>query len=412
MLLLGVAGAALAGAGGARAEGLAYDWIGTGDGTGAASAWNDAGNWASVPDGVAGVPSDADSITISHGAVTVGTSGLGAANADVSGGTLHLVAGEGLEVTEILTIRDAGVVQVAGVLNAGTLVMQDGGRLDIQAPLDGVSGSVNVDRLEIRGGIVALGGTHEGNELEMTGGTIDGAGSLIFWSATQTGGTISGATLDVMTYNYFGGSFSGTANIGESFALSDNDGEASETVTVEAGTSINGVGRDDGPAHASQDGNTRMSGIVSGFATYEQRGGLMDGTVSVGEYLLMEGGTVSGAVEFEALFTLRDDAVVTAEAVLTGGAGSSVEQYGGTMNGSVSGIDAYRQAGGSIGGTVSTRLYEIAGGTGEGFDNVTIGEELMLSGGTLSRDGLVVPVFIHTGGSFSGSYRGRYLQPD
>lgn len=101
----------------------------------------------------------------------------------------------------------------------------------------------------------------------MSGGTIKGDGYVEFMGMTQTGGEITGVTLDIYYYNYFGGSFSGTANVHETFILSDNYGETEGTVAVEAGTLINGVRFEDYPIYLGQDGRTRMSGTVVGFDT-------------------------------------------------------------------------------------------------------------------------------------------------
>lgn len=380
-LLLGsVAGLTLASA--AQAQALTYDWVGTGTGIGPTSAWNQAGNWASDSEGPPSVPSyeNADIVTIGQGTVNVGKNGHGAAKIDVNGGLLNLMAGKNLTVTELLTVRDEGLVQVGGDLWADFLLMQDGGEMTIMAPTEGKSGLVYVDDLaNIQGGSITVGGAFNPWMMDMSGGSIDGTGTVSVIGITQTGGDISGVNLDVYYYNYFGGSFSGNLTVYENFVLSDNYGETKETVAVEAGIVVSGVRFEDYPINLGQDGNTRMSGTVTGFDTYDHKGGLMEGAASVGEYLLAWSGTVAGEVEFATLFTLADDTTVTASALLTGGEGSVMTQSGGSMAGTVTGIDSYTQSGGTMTGSVSTETYEAIGTTIAG--RVEFSESLVLSGG-------------------------------
>jgi len=366
----------------AQAQGLNYSWVGTGTGIGPGSAWNQAGNWASDPDDAPGIPSyeNADTVSIGSGTVNVGRKGLGAANLDVNGGLLHLLAGKNLMVTELLTVRDEGAVQVDGDLWAYSLMLQDGGDVTIMGLTDGKSGTLYVDDVaNIQGGSITVEGAFTPWMMDMSGGSISGTGNVAVIGMTQTGGDISGVNLDIYYYNYFGGSFSGNASVHETFILSDNYGETTETVAVETGVVITGVRFEDYPIYLGQDGNTRMSGTVTGFDTYEHKGGLMDGSASVGEYLLSRSGTVSGDVDFATLFTLADDTSVTANAVLTGGPGSRMAQSGGSMAGTVTGIDSYTQSGGTMTGSVSAGTYEAIGTTVAG--RVQFSESLVLSGG-------------------------------
>lgn len=391
-------------AGSVQAEGLTYDWVGTGDGTGETSAWNQAGNWASDPDGLTGIPTyeNLDNVAIGQGTVNVGRKGLGAANLDVSGGLLHVFAGKNLRATEVLTVGGTGVVEADGEVSAGWLRMQDGGRIDIMAPTDGQTGVLNVgEETDMQGGTIDVGGSFVSWMMAMSGGTIQGTGTVEVVGLTQVGGDITGVTLDVYYYNYFGGSFSGTANVHETFILSDNYGETEGTVAVEAGTLINGVRFEDYPIYLGQDGNTRMSGTVVGFDTYDHKGGLMDGSASVGEYLLAWSGTVAGEVDFATLFTLADDASVTASAVLTGGAGSTMEQSGGSMAGTVTGIDSYTQTGGTMAGSVATATFEATNGSVAG--RVEFSESFAISGdATLAA----TTDLVQTGGSFDATLGG------
>lgn len=161
LLSAGFAIVALSGASAAQAQGLTYDWVGTGTGTGPTSAWGNELNWVSVPGGQTGTPTyeDENDVTIRQGNVNVGQKGWGAANMDVSGGTLHLFAGKDLLVTEWLTVRDAGVVEVDGTFSAGYLLMQDGGLIDIMAPIDGKSAWLNVaEKIDMQGGTIEVGG--------------------------------------------------------------------------------------------------------------------------------------------------------------------------------------------------------------------------------------------------------------
>ena len=115
------------------------------------------------------------------------------------------------------------------------------------------------------------------------------------------------------------------------------------------------------------------------------------------------GGNVAGTVNFSELFALSGDAVVNEGSYLQGDGDAVMTQTGGTMSGTVSGLATYTQSGGTITGTVTTRLFDLAGGTGASLDNVTIIETLRQSGGTLTRDDYVVPTFTQTGGAFSGT---------
>jgi len=150
---------------------------------------------------------------------------------------------------------------------------------------------------------------------------------------------------------------------------------------------------------------------------FNQSGGRVAGlAISAGTYDY-SGGELAADVSFSELFKLSGDGHVTT--ALIGDGDAAIEQSGGHMEGAVSGVATYTQSGGvmashltglarytqsggSIEGLVETVVYELADGTGEDFDKVTIGNELVLSGGTLARAGLVLPVFTQSGGAFTG----------
>lgn len=486
LLLLGVAGVAVSGAGPAQADGLVLNWTGAGTGDGGGTAWGQADNWANAEDGSFAVPSFSDTANITMGTVKVGTKNKGAGYVDMSGGVMTIVANKNFRATTQMTVRDTAIVDVFGQLIVfaegdmpyAILLVQDGGQLNIKPLTDGATGTVIVDELQVDGGVVDVGGGLYGAALVMKSGTIKGDGYLRTDGATQTGGSIEGVDFDVSYFNYFGGSFSGNATVRSSFVLGDNYGQAPDTVVVAAGTVITGGIPYDPDAEVDPDavvdpitfgqsGNTQMSGTVSGFDVYTQTGGLMDGSVSAGQYMLGGTGTASGTVDFATNFQLADDAVVTADAVLVGAEGSTMEQLSGTMNGTVGGIDSYlqwdgtmagsvstgtytaydgtisgavefsqgfdlqgdakvtsttrlfqtggsmgslldeidvyKQSGGSIDGEFSTRTFELADGEALGVENVNITNELIQSGGTLNVVSREVPIFTQSGGSFSGT---------
>ena len=187
---------------------------------------------------------------------------------------------------------------------------------------------------------------------------------------TQSGGVVSSVILNVGTYNYSGGSF--------------NDAELHATTFNQTG------------------GGFGEALSVANFA--------MSGSANLGS---------SAVVGFSNSFTLGDTAKVESGAQLNGGTGSVVTQTGGTMKGTVTGVatysqsggtmastltglDRYTQSGGSITGHVTTDIYELAGGTAADLARITVGNQIVQSGGTMGAT-TSVKTYTQTGGAMTGS---------
>lgn len=344
LCLAGIAGTTLlAGPNGAFAEPVV--WSGGG---GSDKSWNSAANWQS-----GAVPTATSAVTIDTGlgksAVTTNIAGAAvAASLDIGKdgsaakaikvtttlagtlnvGALHLRSGGWLQVTNTTLPADA-----AG-LTVGTLTIDDKAILDIDV------GNV----VDITSGLV-LAGTAQGP------GTLVSAGSIV-----QTDGRMGVNQVRTATYEMSGGK-TATTTIGfsTSFALSGT-GAVSDVGTRLVG----GAG-----STMTQSGGT-MGGIVTGIASYTQSAGVMgvlsdgfiNGKVTTQTYTL-SGGSINAAVDFSTLFAMSGAGTVDATAVLKGSAGSAMTQSGGSMAGTVTGVDSYAQSGGSLAGKVTTETYAL-----------------------------------------------------
>ncbi|MDP3315270.1 MAG: autotransporter domain-containing protein [Devosia sp.] len=106
----------------------------------------------------------------------------------------------------------------------------------------------------------------------------------------------------------------------------------------------------------------------------------------------MSGGTLSALVDFETVFALSGTGEVTASAVLTGSDGAVMTQSGGSMAGSVTGIDSYTQSGGLFTGTMEVETYALTGdGTAVVGGEITASEAFNLgpATGTTTVDALL-----------------------
>jgi len=90
-----------------------------------------------------------------------------------------------------------------------------------------------------------------------------------------------------------------------------------------------------------------------------QSGGLVTELTVETPFYEMSGGTLSALVNFETFFSLSGTGEVTSAAVLTGASGSTMTQSGGTMDGTVAGIDTYTQSGGLMSGTITVGEYNL-----------------------------------------------------
>jgi outer membrane autotransporter protein len=310
----------------------------------------------------------------------------------------------------------ATMLQTGGTMEGGASGLasytQTGGTLagDIEfSNLFELSGDGQIDWVNIIGSTEA--------EFKQSGGI---SGGVVFapvgtedWNSiwtgiakyTQTGGDMAGGWVITRVYEASGGSVNGSVDFLELFALSGSASVgddfqimgARDAVMTQSGGSMGGdvYGKND--HHDPQKGS---DDDALSIASYTQSGGDMTGFVAAVDYVL-SGGTLSGTAAFSS-FELTDGEV-TASGSLIGASGSTMTQSGGTMSGTVSGLASYTQSGGTITGTVATTLFDLAGGSGESLDNVTITETLRQSGGTLTRDHYVVPIFTQAGGAFSGT---------
>lgn len=336
------------------------------------------------------------------GAVFLGDQFIMADGALVSG----WVAGDG----SATMIQTGGAM--AGAASGLTSYTQTGGTL---------AGTIEFSNLfELSGdgeiGWVSIIGSAEA-EFRQSGGTSEG---MVFapvgsedWNSiwtgiakyTQTGGDMAGGWVTTRVYEASGGRVNGSVDFLELFALS---GDASvgddfqimggrDAVMTQSGGAMGGdvYGKND--HHDPQKGSDNEALSI---ASYTQSGGDMTGFVAADDYVL-SGGTLSGTAAFSGFDLTGGE--VTASGSLIGASGATMTQSGGTMGGTVSGLASYTQSGGTITGTVTTTLFDLAGGTGASLDNVTILETLRQSGGTLTRDGYLLPTFTQAGGAFSGT---------
>jgi autotransporter-associated beta strand protein len=113
-----------------------------------------------------------------------------------------------------------------------------------------------------------------------------------------------------------------------------------------------------------------------------QSGGDIDGlTINTPDYT-MSGGTLDAStVNFANTFTLTGSGEVKSTAALNGGAGSTMSQSGGQMDGVVTGLDTYTQSGGDLGGSVTTGTYSYtdAAATSDAGATINASQSFLLS---------------------------------
>tara|TARA_R110002124_G_scaffold1797_19_gene11634 strand:+ start:4624 stop:8529 length:3906 start_codon:yes stop_codon:yes gene_type:complete len=233
----------------------------------------------------------------------------------------------------------------------------------------------------------------------------------------QTGGDMTGS-VSTGTYEASGGTFNGTANFSELFALS---GDASLGWIDMFG---------DGDAVMTQTGGT-MGAWVSDIETYTMSGGTILQAAEVRtDTFVQSGGTINGITEgndwrahvrFATEYELSGDANIGL-ANLIGDADATMTQSGGTMGGHVYSdtptetIAKYTQTGGDMTGQVTAEIYSLsgAGATSSGtiiassafdlgFDTGTATVGAKLSGaGKLVKTGLSTVVLTNAANDFSG----------
>jgi outer membrane autotransporter protein len=403
VLLAGVAGTVLiAGGHGANAEPVVWT------GGGSSNSWDAAGNWQS-----AGVPTATSAVTIEGGLVknqAVKTAITGAAVAS----SIDLGRdGAAAKATRMQT-------QLSGTLDVGTLHIHSGGWLQILSPslAPGVAGlTVGTSSVDDKG-ILDI---DAGNTVNVTSGltlagTAQGAGKLVSTGPiVQTAGRIGVDQVQTTNYTMSGG-VTGVTTIAFStgFTLSGTG-----TVSDVGSKLVGGAG-----STMVQSGGI-MGGTVTGITSYTQSGGVMgnlsdgfiNGSVTTPTYTL-SGGSITGQVGFSSLFDLSGSGTVETAAVLTGVSGSTMTQSGGTMKGTVTGIDSYTQSAGGLSGNVTTGTYALTGAAATssgavitasgsfdlGPDNGTAIVAAKLSGtGDLVKTGLSTVVLANGGNDFSGT---------
>ena len=383
-------------------------------------------------------------------------------NYEMSGGTIS----DWVDVSQLFELKD-GTVTASGILSGwgSASVAQSGGTLGGEASdivgydqsggsmtgfvatgsydLSGgsVSGQVNfIDQFSLSGtGEVVAGATLSGqggaSQMTQSGGTMSGHvnaittytqsdgtmdGLVDAGSYSQSGGTMSGAA-NIASYVQSGGTLSGEVGFGTQFTLSGTGevtsagslvGDGSATMNQAGGTMGGTVS---GVTLYTQSGGV-MSGAVASSAGYTQSAGTMGGAVTAQTYGL-SGGTVSGQASFGTQFTLSGTGEVTSAGSLVGDGSATMNQAGGTMGGTVSGVTGYTQSGGAMGGKVTAGTYTMSGGTlsGEaaGFSSFLLsgGQDVVVSGTLVGASGSTVT---QTGGKMNGNVSGiaNYTQQE
>lgn len=396
-----------------------------------------AGDTVNIAVGNAGIDSVVaiDTVNLNAGTLWINRDAvLNASTVNVNGGQFALSAqnvkkGQAQGIANISTLLNitSGTIDRYGLIDLGDsgAVTQSGGLVEnpiqIHTPTYSQSGGtmngiVTVSSYTLSAEGLVTGQVHGGGDGTMIqsggrmGGWIEGMASY-----TQTGGRMDG---NVATDKYYAqsGSVSGLVEYSQLFALS-GDGTTVEWMDL-VGARDAVMTQSDGLMAGYVFSEYFETGNSIGIATYSQSGGEMSGVVIADTYEL-SGGSVTGSVEFGDLFALSGNGHAVFNSELRGDGDAAVtqsdgtmaawvsgiasySQSGGTMNSTIS-VDKYTQSGGTIAGAVTTDTYELAGGTGVGFENVTIGSTLVQSGGVFDRDGVVVPIFTHSGGLFSGT---------
>jgi len=367
-LMLGLAsGAVLAGMAPALAAGETFTWSGGGNGTGFASE----SNWTDITvRGLVPVLDDGQEVYVWVPVLEDGNPTYSQVLFVDDEGNEQWVQGE--QVFEEVPVLEEGDIVLPGppdgeqnmLLSSGTPNISSSGRHVHDVDLLG-------GEFIIRTGSVA---TFPGDFFVDGTLTIDGTGTLTVRGEDHRGQNVLTAREVVID----GGTARGTGILRVT-------GESSQTHESETGI-----------------GTTQTGGLVTEL------------TVETPFYD-MSGGTLSARVDFATLFSLSGTGEVTSAAVLNGASGSTMTQSGGTMNGTVAGIDSYTQTGGSMGGKVATADYLASAGTISGevvFSNaflltgtsaLTETARLTQSGGTMSDVLGPFGVYTQSGGLMSGT---------
>jgi uncharacterized protein with beta-barrel porin domain len=183
--------------------------------------------------------------------------------------------------------------------------------------------------------------------------------------------TVTATGWQILSLNLSGGQF-----------LVHSGSVGAPTFTVSGALNLSGtgaldVGMDAQGTSAVNAGTLEMSGgTVAGINAagvlnitneVDQSGGVVSQVTSKGAVSLvtintptynLSGGTLAAIVNFST-FNLSASGTVASQAQLTGTAGATMTQSGGSMNGTVTGLTSYTHSGGNLGGTVSTGTYDL-----------------------------------------------------
>ncbi|PWW04583.1 uncharacterized protein with beta-barrel porin domain [Hoeflea marina] len=340
---------------------------------------------------VTGIASYAQSGGTMSGATTAAsyTLSAGILSGDATFSTLLALSGTGgVTSTSQLTGGSGSTMTQSGGTMAGTVTgiasyAQSGGTMSgattaasYTLSAGTLSGDANFSTLLALSGTGGVTSTAQltggsGSTITQSAGTMAGTVTGIA-SYTQSGGTMTGATT-AASYTLSAGTLSGDADFSTLFSLSGT-GEISSAAELTGS----------GDAAMTQSAGT-MNGSVAGAKTYTQSGGTMSGDVAAASFAL-SGGTLSGDVDFSTLFSLSDTGSIASTALLAGGAGATMTQSGGTMDGTITGIDSYTQSGGTMTGDVTTLAYNHVGGSASGTIDVAT---YSLSGASASWSGTI-----------------------
>jgi len=300
-LLLGVAFMALlAGARGASADGLTFDWTGNSNGTSFGVAGNfgtgyDAdGNPAYDVDGnpIPGPPSGSDNMNVTSGTPNISSKGRHISSLELSGGEF--------------IVRNSTVGGPSTFFVDDTLNLSGTGAIELEGDYRGPS-VLTVNTMNMTGGTVAM---YDGPGVPTDPAQLPGPGMLtVTNSFSQSAGDVSQVTINTPSYYLSGGTLASTVDFGELFALSGSG-------TVEGAAVLNGA---DGSTMEQSGGI--MDGTVSGIASYTQSGGSLGGIVTTGTYDLTDASATStgGTIDASNLFALEPaDGTATVDARLTG----------------------------------------------------------------------------------------------
>ncbi|MCK0525812.1 hypothetical protein [Anaerobiospirillum sp. NML120449] len=255
----------------------------------------------------------------------------------------------------------------APVLDAGTVTLADGSRIDVHE-----HGSLNFDKLTMNGGNVDAKGEMNFDELVMTGGDIESTGNITGKTAKLTDATVT-------TEKDFNFSGDQASSVNNSTVQAGNDIKFGNELTVtsgvlNAGNDITAGGKfKAGAAPAGTPVNiTAGNDINAGELEVDGSRLTAANDVNVDGRLTVK----NGGVDAKKNMTVGDDITISSGSISARG----------TLNGKG---DVKQTAGVVSAGVINVEgKYNIAGGAIGGGSDVTVGEKLTVTGGniTVNRD--------------------------